>query len=114
MFGEPCELLLGVNVPDLLWTYLVKTDDTKKARCVYNGKPKFKGIVTISYIFTKMVDHVGSLIFWGTIASKNLIVRGADISDTFAEAKTHGFPLYVCVDTQSENGINISSIKIHP
>ena len=61
---------------DLLWTYLVKNDGTKKARCVGNGQPQFKGTVIFGYtIFAKMLDHVGSCIFWGTVASKNKIVR---------------------------------------
>ena len=91
---------MGVNIPDLLWTYLVKTHDTKKARYVCNGQPKFKGTIIISNIFAKMKDNVGSLIFWGTVASKNLIVRGVDVSNAFAEARAHGIPLYVCVNTQ--------------
>ena len=63
MFGEPCRLPAGANVLDLLWTYLVKTDGTKKARCVCNGQPKFKGTVIFGYTFAKMLDHVGSRIF---------------------------------------------------
>ena len=100
MFCEPCKLPIGANVLDLLWTYLVKTDGTKKARCVYNGQPKFKGTVIFGYIFAKMLDHTGSKIFWGTVASKNLIVRRADASNAFAEAKAPDIPLYVTVDTQ--------------
>ena len=87
MFGDPYELPINANVLDLLWTYLVKTDGTKKARCICNGQPKFKGTVIFGYTFAKMLDHVGPRIFWGTVASKNLIVRGADASNAFAEAK---------------------------
>ena len=47
-----------------------------------------------------MLDHVGSRIFWGTVAAKNLIVRGADASNAFAEASAPDIPLYVRVDTQ--------------
>ena len=100
MFGEPCPLPSGANVLDLLWTYLVKVDGTKKARCVCNGQPKFKGTVVFGYTFAKMLDHVGSRIFWGTVASKNLIVRGADASNAFAEANAPEIPLYVRIDAQ--------------
>ena len=100
MFGEPCQLPPGANVLDLLWTYLIKTDGTLKARCVCNGQPKFKGTVIFGYTFAKMLDHVGSRIFWGTVAAKNLIVRGADASNAFAEASAPDIPLYVRVDTQ--------------
>ena len=37
MFGKPCQLPPGANVLDLLWTYIIKTDGTKKARNVCNG-----------------------------------------------------------------------------
>ena len=100
MFGDPCELPTGANVLDLLWTYLVKTDGTKKVRCVCNGQPKFKGTVIFCHTFAKMLDHIGSRIFWGTVASKNCIVRGADASNVFTEAKAPDIPLYVTVDTQ--------------
>ncbi len=84
----------------LITLYLVKTDGTKKARCVCNGQPKFKGTVIFGYTFAKMLDHIGSRIFWGTVASKNLIVRGADASNAFAEVKAPDILLYVTVDTQ--------------
>lgn len=35
----------------------------------------------------------------GTVASKNLIVRGADAINAFAKAKIPDMPLYVRVDT---------------
>ena len=100
MFSAPCPLPPGANVLDLLWTYNVKVDGTKKARCVCNGQPKFKGTVIFGYTFAKMLDHVGSRIFWATVASKNLIVRGADASNAFAEANAPEIPLYVRIDAQ--------------
>ena len=72
MFEEPCQLPAGVNALDLLWTYLIKTDGTKKVRCVYNGQPTFEGTVVFGYTFAKMLDQIGSRIFWGTVAAKNL------------------------------------------
>ena len=100
MFGKPCQQPPGANVLDLLWTYIIKTDGTKKARCVCNGQPKFKGTVIFGYTFAKMLDYIGSRIFWGTVAAKNLIVRGADASNAFAEANAPDIPLYVRIDTQ--------------
>ena len=45
-----------------------------------------------------MLDHVGSHIFWGTVASKNLIVRGANASNAFADAQVPDIRLYVQID----------------
>ena len=66
---------------------------------VCNGKPSNKNTVIFGYTFAKMLDHVGSRIFWATAASKNFIVRGADASNAFAEAQAPKIPLYVRVDT---------------
>ena len=38
--------------------------------------------------------------FGGTVAAKNLIVRGADASNAFAEASATDKPLYYRIDTQ--------------
>ena len=62
-FGAPCPLPPGANVLDLLWTYIVKTCGTLKARCVCNGQPSNRNTVIFGYTFAKMLDHVGSRIF---------------------------------------------------
>ena len=98
-FGLPCPLPPGANVLDLLWTYLVKDCGTLKARCVCNGQPSNRNTVIFGYTFAKMLDHVGSRIFWAACASKNFIVRGADASNAFAEAAAPKIPLYVRIDT---------------
>ena len=66
----------------------------------YNGQPKFKGTVIFGYTFTKMLDQVRSQIFRGTVVSKNLIVRGANASNAFAEASASDIPLFVHVNDQ--------------
>lgn len=40
MFGESVPALRVASVFHFVWTYLVKTDGTKKARCVCNGSPR--------------------------------------------------------------------------
>lgn len=103
-FSKPCYLPPNANVLDLLWTYHVKDPvnlvdpPTKKARCVCNGKPSNKNTVIFGHTFAKMLDHVGSRIFWASVAAKNFIVRGADASNAFAEAPPPKIPLYVRVD----------------
>ena len=97
-FGEPCKLPSGANVLDLLWTYNIKDDGRLKARCVCNGKPSNKNTAIFGYTFAKMLDHVGSRIFWAAVAAKNFIVRGADASNAFAEAEAPKIPLYVRID----------------
>ena len=98
-FGPPCELPIGANVLDLLWTYMIKDDGRKKARCVCNGQHRNNNTAIFGYTFTKMLDHVASRIFWAACAAKNYVVRGADASNAFAEAPAPKIPLYVRIDT---------------
>ncbi len=95
-------LVIHANYPQVQMssTYYGRTLLKMTVRCVCNGQPKFKGTAIFGYIFAKMLDHIGSIIFWGTVAPENFIVRGADASNVFAEAKAPDFPLYITVDTQ--------------
>jgi hypothetical protein len=97
-FGEPCMLPPGANILDLLWTYNIKDDGTRKARCVCNGRPSNKNTAIFGHTFAKSLDQVGSRIFWATAALKNMIVRGADASNAFAEADAPKIPRYVRTD----------------
>ena len=99
-FGKPCELPIGANVLDLLWAYTIKDDGRLKARCVCNGKPSNKNTAIFGYTYAKALDQVGAKIFWASAAAKNMIVRGADASNAFAEADAPKIPLYVRIDQQ--------------
>jgi dUTP pyrophosphatase len=99
MFSSPCPLPPHANVLPFLWTYLVKDDGTKKARCVCNGAPS-KGTVTLGPTYAGSLDQTGSRIFWSVAAMKNLKVYGADVSNAFAEAPPPVAPLYITIDHQ--------------
>ena len=99
MFGQPIPRPKQANILSLLWTYLVKTNGTKKARCVCNGNPKYKGTVTLAHTYAACLAQTGSRLFWATAALEDLIVVGADASNAFAEAPAPKAPLYVTVDT---------------
>jgi dUTP pyrophosphatase len=99
MFSEPCPLPPHANVLPFLWTYLVKDDGTKKARCVCNGAPS-KGTVTLGPTYAGSLDQTGARIFWSVAAMNNLKVYGADVSNAFAEAPPPVAPLYITIDHQ--------------
>jgi hypothetical protein len=68
---------------------------------VCNGQPSNKNTAVIfGYTYAKSLDHVGSRVFWAAAASKNYIVRGADVSNAFAEADAPKIPLYIRVNDQ--------------
>ncbi len=96
--GAPCVLPPGANLLPLLWTYMIKDDGTKKARCVCNGSPKMKGTVTLGDTYAGSLEQTGSRIFWAATAINNFITIGADVSNAFAEAPPPKAPLYVSID----------------
>lgn len=98
MFNEPVPRPPKANVLNLLWTYLIKAEGTKKVRCVCNENPRSKGTVTLAHTFAACLEQPGARTFWATAAIKGMIVMRADASNAFAEAPPPKAPLYVVVD----------------
>lgn len=96
--GLPTKLPPGANLLPLLWTYLIKDDGTKKARCVCNGSPRMRGSVTLANTYAGSLEQTGGRIFWALTAINNFITIGADASNAFAEAPAPKAPLYVAID----------------
>lgn len=97
-FGDPEPYPKGANLLNLLWTYNIKDDGRKKARCVCNGAPNQKGTVTLGETYAASLEQSGARVFWATAALRNMIIMGADASNAFAEAPPPKAPLYVKVD----------------
>ena len=98
MFGTPCPRPPNANTLPFLWTYVIKSDGTLKARGVCNGSKSQSGLVTLGNTYAGSLDHTGARIFWATAALKNLTVFGADVSNAFAEAPPPKDPLYMTID----------------
>ena len=98
MFGPPQPKPHNSNVLFLLWTYLVKKNGVKKARCCCNGNPGRKGSITLDHTYAACVEQPAQRVFWAITASKGYIAIGADASNAFAEAPPPKAPLYVYVD----------------
>ena len=96
--GKPTKLPPGANLLPLLWTYLIKDDGTKKARCVCNGSPRMRGSVTLANTYAGSLEQTGGRIFWALTAMFNFITIGADASNAFAEAPAPKAPLFVSID----------------
>ena len=58
------------NLLSLCWVYLIKLDgfNTKKARCVCNGLPRFGGTVTLAETYASALDQTGTKMFWAVVA----------------------------------------------
>jgi len=97
-FGDLTIVVNKANILSLLWTYLVKADGTKKARCCCNGNPGRKGSITLAHTYVACVEQPAQRVYWGLVVLRNFIDIGADASNAFAEAPPPKAPLYVLVD----------------
>ena len=100
MFSKPMPIPPNANCLPFIWTYILKTCGTKKARGVCNGSPRMKGTVTMGETYAASLNQVPSKIFWALSAIHNNIVIGADASNAFAEAPAPAAPLYMSLDRQ--------------
>ena len=98
MFGDPIQRPPGCNVLPLIWTYLIKNDGTKKARCVCNGSPTRQGSVTLAHTYAAALDQSGARTFWAITAINDYVAYGADATNAFGEAPPPTAPLYVTID----------------
>jgi len=122
MFGEPEPRPNKANILSLLWTYLIKSDGTKKARCCCNGNPGRRGSITLAHTYAACVEQPAQRVYWGLVAIRNFIAIGADASNAFAEAPPPKAPLYVLVDKpyrewyKNKNGIDLPKgyvLRVH-
>ncbi len=73
----------------LVWTYSIKAlDSRKKAHCVCNASTHsgMERVKVLDETYANCVDQTSSHLFYAVLASKNLLVFGADVSNTFAKA----------------------------
>jgi hypothetical protein len=99
MFGNPVQVNNDDAVFYLVWTYGVKTlDSRKKARCVCDGS-SWSGLVKIlDETYANCVDQTSSRLFYAISAGENLLIFGADVSNAFAEAPPPKQGFYVHPD----------------
>ena len=98
MFGDPVRRPPNCNVLSLIWTYLIKSDGTKKARCVCNRSPTKKGSATLAQTYAASLDQSDDRTFWAITALNNYVAYSADATNAFAEAPPPKAPLYVTID----------------
>jgi hypothetical protein len=97
MFGPPTLVDNDAAVFHTVWTYNVKAlDHCKKARCICNGSPRAAKAIILDKTYTNCVKQTSSRMFYGITAAENLLVYGANVSNTFAEAPPpkQGFYMY--------------------
>lgn len=98
MFVKPEPAPHTGNVLPLIWSYVIKLDGTRKARCVINGSPCLKGSITLGQTYAAALKQSGARLFWALSAINNYVVTGADASNAFTEAAPPTASLYVQID----------------
>lgn len=84
-----------------VWTYFCKkmegelNKDSMRSHDTYNGGSKFHDKSTITKIYMTCVKQPIQAIIWTTFAVLNLICKGYDVGNSFAEAPTPTFKFYM-------------------
>jgi hypothetical protein len=87
MFGTPIPMSDDNAVFHLVWTYAIKAlDDRKKARCVCDSSTRSGMVRVLDETYANCVDQTSSRLFYAVSAAENLLIFGADVSNTFAKA----------------------------
>ena len=83
MFFKPMEVPPEANYLPFIWTYILKDDETRKAREPCNGSPRLQCTATLGKTYATISDHTASKIFCAISAEKGHTVIGADAFNAF-------------------------------
>jgi hypothetical protein len=87
MFEDPTEVDSDAVVFCRVWTYAIKAlDGWYNARCTCNGLPCSGQARILDETYANCVDQMGARIFYSILAAENLLIFGADVSNSFAKA----------------------------
>jgi hypothetical protein len=87
MFGLPVMVDSDVAVFHSVWTYAIKAvDGQKKARWACDGSPRSGQAKVLDETYANCVNQTSSGLFYAIAAVENMLIFGADVSNTFAEA----------------------------
>ena len=86
------------NIMPLLWTYMIKPNGIKKARCVCNGSPRQKGSIILGKTYAAALEQSGCRLFYALSALNNYYIKAADATNAYTEAPPPVATLYVKVD----------------
>ena len=94
MFSEPMPLSENNAASFMLWTYIWKMCETKKAHMVLDGA-RNQDLTTFGHTYANSLDAPSERLFWALVAKLGLIAVGADVSNAFVEAQAPHAPVYI-------------------
>jgi hypothetical protein len=99
LFEAPVAVTSTAAVFNLAWTYIVKElDKRKKACCTCDGSSSGSQARVLNYTYSNCVEQTSSWIICAASSIQNLIVFGADVSNTFVEAPPPKQDFYIRPD----------------
>jgi hypothetical protein len=95
MFGQPQVVDEDAAVFHLVWAFKA-LNRRKKAQCIWDGSPWAGQAHILDKTYTNCVDQTSSRMFYAIALAENLLMYGANILNTFAEAPPpkQGFYIY--------------------
>jgi hypothetical protein len=91
MFGDPVKADPWMTILPWVWSYVNKEDpltgDTiKKSRGTCNGGPRYGAAITFVETYAACVEQPVHQLTWAISAALNLICKGYNVGNAFAEA----------------------------
>jgi hypothetical protein len=83
--GDPRAVTSVESIFNLVWTYNIEALDVrKKAGCTCDGSPHSGTVWILDETYANCVEQTSSCLFYAISAVENLLIYGADVSNTFA------------------------------
>jgi hypothetical protein len=106
MFGDPVKTNQWMTILPWVWSYVNKEDpllpgDTiRKSRGTCNGGPRYGAAITLAETYTACVEQPVHRLTWAISAAMNLICKGYDVGNSFAEVLAPTSPFFMKPDAQ--------------
>jgi Reverse transcriptase (RNA-dependent DNA polymerase) len=99
MYGDPVPRPAGAIVLRQHWTYILKSDGTRKARnCCDGSKRAAPALHGEAKTYASCVEQPCMRVYFALCAADGLIVYGADAANAFANSPPPNVPTYVAID----------------
>jgi Reverse transcriptase (RNA-dependent DNA polymerase) len=99
MYGAPVDPPDGAVVLRQHWTYIFKSDGTRKARnCCDGSKRAAPMLHGEAKTYASCIEQPCMRLFFGLCAAKGLVIYGADATNAFANSPPPSVPTFVHID----------------
>jgi Reverse transcriptase (RNA-dependent DNA polymerase) len=99
MYGPPTDLPKGAVLLRQHWTYIFKSDGTRKARNCCDGSARAApALHGAAKTYASCIEQPCMRLFFGLCAINGMIIYGADATNAFANSPPPSIPTYVSID----------------